>query len=163
MTIQPISPGALDSVSSPKVQEKAAKELSANAVTLPNPLDAVTKGFDKVTEFFDVSLALIVGLVLIVLGIVILGRGAATNVAAGVVKDVAKSAKAVPKATATAAPKAVRTVKTVEERASDSIALADAKKKILAERKVADAEKARAEFLEGFQARQAAYRKERLG
>ena len=112
-------------------QEKAAKDHSANAVTLPNPLDAVTKGFDKVTEFFDVSLALIVGLVLIVLGIVILGRGAATNVAAGVVKDVAKGARAVPKATATAAPKAVRTVKTVEERASDSIALADAKKKLL--------------------------------
>ena len=133
-------------------------ELNSVGSGIASPLDLARTALAKFMQFFDVSLAVLIGLVVLVLGIVILSRGTASKLVGGVAKDMMKTGKAA-KTVATSAPAKVG--KTVEERAADSLALADAKKAILEQRKQAATDKARADFLAGFQERQAAYRKAR--
>jgi hypothetical protein len=129
-----------------------------NASLLPTAPWDIAKGLvEKVIGFFDMSLAVLLGIVLFVLGMAILARGSAARVVTGVAKDMAKTAqKTTPKTPATPRP-----VKSVETRAAESLALSDAKKRLIAERKAADSAAQRAEFFDTFAKRQAEYRKGR--
>jgi hypothetical protein len=101
--------------------------------------------------------AFVLGLVLLILGVVILLRKPIGKVAAGM-----PSGRAVKAARTVAAPRAARTV---ADRAADSVAFADEKRRLLAER-ATEAAKATpvpvkdssADFIAKFNANQAAYR-----
>lgn len=105
-----------------------------------NPMDQFIAPFKSATEnllgFVNVGFAMILGIALVVLGIVLLGRGTVAKVVAGTIADMQKKAKTAPKP----APKQPLSI---EQKAARSLDYSAARKRLANERARVAADQAR--------------------
>lgn len=115
-----------------QIQENVDKGMDIQPGPL-NPLDGISQTLSKfgssVLGFVNVSLGLLLGIVLVVLGVVILARGMASKVVTGVAKDALKGATATKAVTPRAVPKPAATV---QERAAKSLEYSRVRKQLQA-------------------------------
>lgn len=108
-------------------------------------------------------LAFVLALVLLILGVFLITRTPITKTAVKAAKTVAKRTPAgrAVKAAAPVAKPAARVAKTVEQRAAESVALSEARKRLIEKQKADKAKEASNDFLAKFRENQAAYRQSR--